>query len=460
LNDVPQIITQHQLKQQQQQQQQQQVDPLLGLDTTPSEMEEESRGTFNDNDNSNRHSVMMADTISSNRYNATNHTWAMHHHHENHNYLYHDRKRRKIERTTTSSSTTSLWLRLLGTVVNLSSMTVGQDMKQRLEGVVVDVNEDEENQMTDENIIIGSRPPNTTELPPPPPPPPPSHAYHHTMTMDDGTGKTIMIHVTEAMIQKIHLQCGMIVDCIVRVEHTAPPVSQTTIPNQSSSSHHIKPNDISSIYCRTTNIRFMADQIVVQDSNKETLRWLELSYQASLKHRQIASSSTTTTTSSSSSSSSSPGPLDIVNDDDHGMFDYDDSSCNGNNKNNNPMVSSPSLSSPPRTKPSIQYYHTAQSSQWRGYPTRDLSSEDIYRIIASECEYAAMNSNHHHHNNNNCVVPTTTNSNTTTTSTAGVSLQDLADCFNYSTAYIATLVQELQNSGQIYQNENGLYTLL
>jgi hypothetical protein len=276
--------------------------------------------------------------------------------------------------------------------------------------------------------------------------------------MDDGTGKTIMIHVTEAMIQKIHLQCGMIVDCIVRVEHTTPP----TIPNQISGSHIKPPNDISSTYSLTTNVRFMADQIVVQDSNKETLRWLELSYQAALKHRQIASSSTTTTT---NSSSSSPRPLDIVNDDDHGMFDYDDSSCNGNNKSNNPMTSSPSSSSasssPPRTKPSIQYYHTAQSAQWRGYPTRDLSSEDIYRIIASECEYAAMNSNHHHHNNNNCVVPTTTNSNTaTTTSTAGVSLQDLADCFNYSTAYIATLVQELQNSGQIYQNENGSYTLL
>ena len=59
---------------------------------------------------------------------------------------------------------------------------------------------------------------------------------------------------------------------------------------------------------------------------------------------------------------------------------------------------------------------------------------------------------------------TTSSSNhgTTSTSTAagGVSLQELANCFDYSTAYIGTLVQELQNSGQIYQNENGLYTLL
>jgi YesN/AraC family two-component response regulator len=152
------------------------------------------------------------------------------------------------------------------------------------------------------------------------------------------------------------------------------------------------------------SIRFIANQITVQDAMKETLRWLELSYQASMKNHS------------------------------------------GNNTNTNHTIDdcdmTPSSSSSPITTTTMKY-HSSQSSKWMGYPTRDVSAEDIYRIIASECESyddeIYMTSN----NNNN-----------------GVSLQDLADCFDYNISYIATLVQELQNSGQIYQNENGLYTLL
>ena len=278
----------------------------------------------------------------------------------------------------------------------------------------------------------------TTKSPAVPPPPPQQqqqkHVYNHTMTLDDGTGTIIDVHVTYAMIQHIQLQIGMIVDAMVRV--VLPAFSWSTTQQHN---HNTR--------C------FMADQIVVQDSTKETLRWLELSYQASLQQQQQRLLSP---------SSSSPSKNHIMSHQNNPDMDLDhDTICHDDHHTTASSFSSPPLKST-----------TQSSSQWMGYPTRDLSSEDIYRIIASECEFASCQNTL---SNSTTTTPaeqyptTATNRNISSSSSTntgvtggggGVSLQDLADCFDYSTAYIGTLVQELQNSGQIYQNENGLYTLL
>jgi hypothetical protein len=74
-----------------------------------------------------------------------------------------------------------------------------------------------------------------------------------------------------------------------------------------------------------------------------------------------------------------------------------------------------------------------------GYPAREISSEDIYRIIACECETFPDE------------VPRKAN---------GVTAKDLATCWDLSISRVETMLQELQQSGQIYQNADGLYTLL
>ena len=90
------------------------------------------------------------------------------------------------------------------------------------------------------------------------------------------------------------------------------------------------------------------------------------------------------------------------------------------------------LSSSPTKDPSIHY-------KW-GYPAREVSSQDIYRIIASQCES----------------YPDEAPSKKAT----GVAAQDLATCWDLSISRVEALLQELQQTGQIYKNADGLYTLL
>ena len=340
---------------------------------------------------------------------------------------FHDRKRRKID-----SPKSTLRLRLLGTVINVSSIIMKED-------------DEEQNQMANENMDVTNRTTinhmmNEQD----------SHHglynnnnhhqgtnYDRTMTLDDGTGTVVSVHITNAMIHKIQLAPGMILDAIVRVDDHATAAAMP--PNNTTNGRCYPPS----------GIRFVADQLVVQDSTTETLRWFELSYQASLKNRRV---------------------LDQSHHNHDPTLDPEDHMCDDNEAmiHDEPSPQSSSPSSLP-TKPTP--YHTAQSSNWMGYPTRDLTSEDIYRIIASECEFAAAANdddddpkNSRHSGGGIIIHPSTHRPDTCSTprrQVGGVSLQDLADCFDYySTAYIATLVQELQTSGQIYQNENGLYTLL
>jgi hypothetical protein len=167
-----------------------------------------------------------------------------------------------------------------------------------------------------------------------------SHEYTVALTLDDGTG-TALVHATPSMVQQIHIQLGMILDCIVRVDFE---------------------DDSSDTF------RLIADQLVVQDADMETLRWCELNFEQS---------------------------------------------------------------SAKRKDPSLH-------NRW-GYPTREISSEDIYRIIACECESFPDE------------APRKTN---------GVTAQDLATGWGLSISRVETMLQELQQSGQIYQNADGLYTLL
>lgn len=65
------------------------------------------------------------------------------------------------------------------------------------------------------------------------------------------------------------------------------------------------------------------------------------------------------------------------------------------------------------------------SMRW-GYPTRPISTDDVFQIIASE-------------------------------GNAGVSIFDLSECLDLAIPYLDGLIQDLQLSGQVYRNEKGLY---
>lgn len=78
----------------------------------------------------------------------------------------------------------------------------------------------------------------------------------------------------------------------------------------------------------------------------------------------------------------------------------------------------------------------AHSTHW-GFPTRQISPDDIYRIIVSECQVDGS-------------APQRPKA-------KGLSKEDLAECLDLNLFRVDTLIQELQNSGQIYRNEVGLY---
>jgi hypothetical protein len=307
---------------------------------------------------------------------------------DNNEAYYNGRKRRKIEDNMNDIQKkiqSFLWLRLLGTIVNV---TVTSEESQQ--HIVADENR---NEMLLFQHDRSSSSNNRNE-----------HTYDHTITIDDGTSTSVVvIYITLNMIRKISIQAGMIVDCIVRVEQPRPTLYGMKTPSTTAITD-------------MRNIRFIADQLAIQDTTTETLRWLELSHLATAKKNSSNNHS-------SENRNENSGGHNDAKDDFDCMCDV--------------TVSSNSIS-----VPNPNQYTSQLSSNWRGYPTRDLSSEDIYRVIASECEVFSDE-----------VSSSTTNG-------RGVSLQNLADCFDYSVSYISTLVQELQNSGQIYQNENGLFTLL
>ena len=187
LNDIPNVIAQHFHQQQQQQQQQakrqqQHSEQCLNV---AQDMEVSCSNTVTSN------SAMLL--LDSKNHTNSNSIASI----GNDSHLC--RKRRKIERTIST-----LWLRLLGTVVNVSTITI-DGMK--------DHEEVKESKMSDENCDEY----HTNALDVVEQQQQGQHAYSSTMTMDDGSGTIIIIHVTAAMIHKIHLQMGMIIDCIVRV---------------------------------------------------------------------------------------------------------------------------------------------------------------------------------------------------------------------------------------------------
>jgi hypothetical protein len=164
---------------------------------------------------------------------------------------------------------------------------------------------------------------------------------NHTLVLDDGTGLA-SIYTAAAMSAQIHVQAGMSLDCIVRVD------------------------------CRNAHtFSLVADQlVVVQDAHAETLRWLELSYSSS--NKQAISSITTNL----------------------------------------------------------------------GFPCRPISSNDIYRIIVSECQVDLGSSK------------------TPPPEVTGLSMKDLAECLDLSLTRVEAMIRELQTAGLIYQNEHGLFRTL
>jgi hypothetical protein len=364
-DDIPNVVGSHQQQQQQHHQQQQQessIEPIVTAisDTTIEESWNEKRSICNTNAN----------------------------HHDP--SLHPITKRRKIivEKDYIQPPST-LWLRLLGTVVHVSSPSC--DTNNAVSTPLLN-----SNHMEQQNSNY--------------------HTYDQSITLDDGTGM-IVVYVTLAMIQQIRIQNGMIIDCIVRVE------MQPNL-NYNSSNHNHQTVSL------MENIRFIANQITIQDSTKETLRWLELSYQSSMimsKNQNHNYNKTNHTE------------------------DWDMKLTPELTSSSSSLISSSPTTTTASTTTTTLKYHLPQSSKWMGYPTRDVSAEDIYRIIASECETYSDEiyitaQNYNDPNNNN--------------PKSGVSIQDLTDCFQSDITYITTLVQELQHSGQIYQNENGLYTLL
>ena len=157
-----------------------------------------------------------------------------------------------------------------------------------------------------------------------------SNVYNHSIVLDDGTGLA-SIQVTYAMVAHIHVQTGMCLDCITRLESNGCGL-------------------------------LIAEQlVVVQDKHAEALRWLELTYQKR----------------------------------------------NGRD-----------------------------SMHW-GFPTRQISPDDIFRLIVIECQDGSEQ----------------------ISKPKGVSTEDLAECLDLSLPHVESMIEDLRNSGRIYRNEDGFYLL-
>lgn len=76
---------------------------------------------------------------------------------------------------------------------------------------------------------------------------------------------------------------------------------------------------------------------------------------------------------------------------------------------------------------------SSNTTHW-GFPCRQISSDDIYRIIVNEGQVDSK--------------------------FTGLSTEDLAECLDLSPLHVEDMIQELQTAGLIYQNEQGLYLTL
>jgi hypothetical protein len=114
-----------------------------------------------------------------------------------------NKKRRKI--TLEKYIPSTLWLRLLGTVVNVSSSSSATTTT----AATID-DRNYRNYITKENIDTNQQQDSNPYM------------YNYCITLDDGTGM-VMIDVTFAMMQQITIQNGIILDCIVRVEQHKQP---------------------------------------------------------------------------------------------------------------------------------------------------------------------------------------------------------------------------------------------
>jgi len=239
-----------------------------------------------------------------------------------------------------------------------------------------------------------------------------SKATTATIWLDDGTA-LVPMQVPIFMMENMRTTArvpwqGATLECIVRV---VPATAQQRIITTTTPTTPTLSNE----HNNTHKFSIVAEQIsIVQDVHVELLWWYELT----LRQNQQPSNTAALKLSQEEEEDDDVSPA----------FD----------------MSSP-FSSPP-THASLWDH---EYSFDMGYPTRSVTAEDLYDVI--HCDYQTHNNNHMHKNGGDGSTPSSSSP------PMGVDQNDLALLFQLSPEMTESLLQELQLSGQVYRNPQGLY---
>jgi hypothetical protein len=127
---------------------------------------------------------------------------------------------------------------------------------------------------------------------------------HVLIVLDDGTG-LVRIQAPQTMVAQIRVQVGTTLECVVRLHGAGATCSSASTLGGCTKSNSRRNN------VNDAGYSLIADQlVVVQDAHMETLRWLELCYRKKLQNSR-AKSTTQTVPFETAESSTAPSAITV-----------------------------------------------------------------------------------------------------------------------------------------------------